>query len=74
MIGLSSDDAMKGCVVLLVLTAVLGTVIALALYFGPELPAREALLQVPLNAEDGFFLGGSKHPHSYPLSRASLRG
>ena len=55
---------MKGCVVLLVLMAVLGTVIALVLYFGLEVPAREALLQVPLKAGYGFFVCGSKHPHS----------
>ena len=43
------SDVMKNLVLLMIGLAVLGTVIALAWYFGVELPGKQALIQAPMN-------------------------
>ena len=45
-----SSDAIKDLLLLIMGLAILGTLMALAWYFAVDLPARQALLPVPLNA------------------------
>lgn len=42
-------DVMKQLVLFVIGIAILGTIIALAMYFGIELPAQQALLHAPIN-------------------------
>lgn len=50
MTGALSSDAIRDLLLLIMGLAILGTLIALAWYFAVDLPARQALLPVPLNA------------------------
>jgi hypothetical protein len=43
------SDYLKNLVVFLVCLAIVGTLIALALYFGMVIPAQQAALHTPLN-------------------------
>ena len=50
MTGTPSSDAVKNLLLFIIVLAILGTLVALAWYFAVDLPARQVLLQVPLNA------------------------
>jgi hypothetical protein len=47
--GSQQSDAIKDLVLFMIALAILGTLIALAIYFAVELPAREAALNAPVN-------------------------
>ena len=50
MTGTPSSDAVKNLLLFIIVLAILGTLVALAWYFAVDLPARQVLLHVPLNA------------------------
>ena len=45
----TQSDAMKNLVKFMVCLAILGTIIALAAYFGVILPAQQAMVHPPMN-------------------------
>ena len=45
----TQSDAMKNLVKFLVCLAILGTILALAIYFGVTLPAQKAMVYAPMN-------------------------
>jgi len=45
----TQSDAMKNLVKFLVCLAILGTILALAIYFGVILPAQQAMVYAPMN-------------------------
>jgi len=50
MTGAQSTDALKHLVLIIIGLAILGTIMALAIYFAVELPIRQVLLHTPANA------------------------
>ncbi|MEI6293458.1 MAG: hypothetical protein WCP36_07225 [Methanomicrobiales archaeon] len=44
------DDALKSLLIFALILALAGTIIALAWYFGVELPIRQAALHAPVNS------------------------
>jgi hypothetical protein len=51
MTGAPSSDALKNLMLFIIGLAILGTLLALAWYFAIDMPARQAMLYVPLNAD-----------------------
>ena len=50
MTDVQQSDAMKNLVIFIIALAILGTIIALALYFAVDLPLQQALLHAPMNS------------------------
>ncbi len=48
--GPEMDDALKSLLIFALILALAGTIIALAWYFGVELPIRQAALHAPVNS------------------------
>jgi len=55
-----SSDALKKLVWFMIGMAILGTIIALAMYFAVELPIQQAALHAPAN--HGFLIPGELQP------------
>ncbi len=48
--GLEMDDALKSLLIIAMVLALAGTIIAFTWYFGVELPIRQVVLQAPMNS------------------------